>query len=80
MGGVFIAYLVLLKDSPVVKSPCVNWCEMHPQTGYCLGCFRTLDEIARWSSLSDDEQRAINLQLPLRKKPKSDNPSLSALP
>jgi predicted Fe-S protein YdhL (DUF1289 family) len=64
----------------VVKSPCVNWCEMHPQTGYCLGCFRTLDEIARWSSLSDDEQRAINLQLPLRKTPKSDNPSLSALP
>jgi uncharacterized protein len=53
---------------------------MHPQTGYCLGCFRTLDEIARWSSLSDDEQRAINLQLPLRKTPKSDNPSLSALP
>ncbi|MFY8183930.1 MAG: DUF1289 domain-containing protein [Polynucleobacter sp.] len=64
----------------MVKSPCVNWCEMHPQTGYCLGCFRTLDEIARWSSLSDDEQRAINLQLPLRKTPKSDSPSLSALP
>jgi predicted Fe-S protein YdhL (DUF1289 family) len=53
---------------------------MHPQTGYCLGCFRTLDEIARWSSLSDDEQGAINLQLPLRKIPKSDGSSSGQLP
>jgi predicted Fe-S protein YdhL (DUF1289 family) len=52
---------------------------MHPQTGYCLGCFRTLDEIARWSSLSDDEQAAINRQLPLRKTPKSDGSSSSPL-
>jgi predicted Fe-S protein YdhL (DUF1289 family) len=52
---------------------------MHPQTGYCLGCFRTLDEIARWSSLSDDEQRTINLQLPLRKTSQGNDPSLSPL-
>jgi predicted Fe-S protein YdhL (DUF1289 family) len=53
---------------------------MHPQTGYCLGCFRTLDEIARWSSLSEDEQGAINLQLPLRQTLQGDDPSLSPLP
>jgi predicted Fe-S protein YdhL (DUF1289 family) len=53
---------------------------MHPQTGYCLGCFRTLDEIARWSSLSEDEQRAINLQLPLRQTSQGDDPSLSPSP
>jgi predicted Fe-S protein YdhL (DUF1289 family) len=53
---------------------------MHPQTGYCLGCFRTLDEIAQWSSLSDDEQAAINLQLPLRKMPQSDGSSSNPLP
>jgi predicted Fe-S protein YdhL (DUF1289 family) len=53
---------------------------MHPQTGYCLGCFRTLDEIARWSSLSDEEQDTINRQLPLRKIPKSDDSLLSPLP
>jgi predicted Fe-S protein YdhL (DUF1289 family) len=52
---------------------------MHPQTGYCLGCFRTLDEIARWSSLSDDEQCAINLQLPLRKTSQGNDPSSSLL-
>jgi len=50
---------------------------MHPQTGCCLGCFRTLDEIARWSSLSDDEQTAINHQLPMRKNLKSDGASSS---
>jgi predicted Fe-S protein YdhL (DUF1289 family) len=53
---------------------------MHPQTGYCLGCFRTLDEIARWSSLSDDEQTAINLQLPLRQTSQGNDSSLSPLP
>jgi predicted Fe-S protein YdhL (DUF1289 family) len=52
---------------------------MHPQTGYCLGCFRTLDEIARWSSLSDDEQRMINRQLPLRKTSQGNDPSLNPL-
>jgi predicted Fe-S protein YdhL (DUF1289 family) len=52
---------------------------MHPQTGYCLGCFRTLDEIARWSSLSEDEQRAINFQLPLRQTSQGSDPSSSPL-
>jgi hypothetical protein len=26
---------------------------------YCLGCYRTLDEIIRWSNASDDERREI---------------------
>jgi predicted Fe-S protein YdhL (DUF1289 family) len=53
---------------------------MDPITGFCFGCSRTLDEIARWSTLSDDQQRAINQQLPLRKSPNSDSAPSTQLP
>jgi predicted Fe-S protein YdhL (DUF1289 family) len=26
---------------------------------YCLGCWRTLEEITRWGSMSDDEQATV---------------------
>jgi uncharacterized protein len=42
-----------------VKSPCVNVCQMDPRRGLCLGCKRTLDEIARWASMSDAERERI---------------------
>ena len=29
-------------------SPCVNICQINPETGYCIGCMRTIDEIAGW--------------------------------
>ncbi len=39
---------------------------MDPQRGVCLGCARTLDEIARWASMSDDERERIMAALPDR--------------
>jgi uncharacterized protein len=41
---------------------------MDPQRGVCLGCARTLDEIARWSSLSEKERISIMNGLAARKK------------
>jgi predicted Fe-S protein YdhL (DUF1289 family) len=32
---------------------------MDPATGWCVGCRRTLDEIAAWGTLDDDARRAI---------------------
>jgi predicted Fe-S protein YdhL (DUF1289 family) len=43
--------------SPGVESPCTNVCRMDGET--CIGCYRTLDEIVRWSAASDDEKRQI---------------------
>jgi predicted Fe-S protein YdhL (DUF1289 family) len=40
---------------------------MNPDTGLCEGCFRTLEQIAAWSGLSDDEKRAVLAQLPARR-------------
>ena len=49
-----------------VPSPCVSVCVMHPQTGWCEGCMRTLAEIGDWSRASDETKRQIWQQLPGR--------------
>ena len=33
---------------PIVESPCINVCSMNNATGYCEGCYRTIDEIQGW--------------------------------
>ena len=40
-------------------SPCVDICKLDVE-GVCLGCFRSRDEIARWSQLSDFARAFIN--------------------
>jgi predicted Fe-S protein YdhL (DUF1289 family) len=42
-----------------VKSPCNSVCKIDPATDLCMGCFRTLAEIAAWGEASEAEQRAI---------------------
>lgn len=42
-----------------VPSPCVNLCRMDPARGLCSGCWRSLDEIASWSHLSDTARREV---------------------
>ena len=32
----------------VVVSPCINVCSMNGATGYCNGCYRTIEEIQGW--------------------------------
>ncbi|NKC22265.1 DUF1289 domain-containing protein [Ochrobactrum oryzae] len=46
-------------DTTTIASPCILVCTIDPETGFCLGCARTLDEIARWSSMSADERLAV---------------------
>jgi predicted Fe-S protein YdhL (DUF1289 family) len=40
---------------------------MDEASGLCLGCARTLDEIASWSVIDDDAKRAIVAALPARR-------------
>jgi uncharacterized protein len=40
------------------KSPCKNVCELDPNTGLCLGCKRTIEEINNWN-LKDDKEKII---------------------
>jgi hypothetical protein len=50
-----------------MKTPCVKVCEMDAQRGVCLGCCRTLDEIARWGAMSDAERERVLATLPERR-------------
>ena len=50
----------------MIESPCIDVCTMDAASGLCIGCGRTLDEIARWDSFSDAERRAIMSVLPER--------------
>ena len=50
-----------------IESPCVNICEMHADTGLCVGCARTIDEIAGWSSGSAAWRDAVMAALPGRR-------------
>ena len=42
-----------------VASPCINVCTLDPATQVCLGCFRTIGEIAAWGGASNAERAAI---------------------
>ena len=46
-----------------MKSPCTKVCVMDAAGRYCLGCWRTLDEIAAWPGMSEEEQRAVAARL-----------------
>lgn len=51
-----------------MKSPCVKVCVMDPQRGVCLGCCRTLEEIARWTSMSEAERDSVMALLEQRRE------------
>jgi len=48
-------------------SPCINVCSLD-SAGYCVGCLRTGDEIARWLSMSAAQQWQLLAQLAERRK------------
>jgi len=50
-----------------IETPCIKGI-MDATSGLCAGCGRTLDEIARWGSMSETERSAILVQLPQRRK------------
>jgi len=50
-----------------ITTPCVKVCVVDGESGLCLGCFRTLEEIAGWSRLAQDRREAIVADLPSRR-------------
>ncbi len=48
-----------LETADGVPSPCQSVCRMEPDTGWCEGCLRTLDEITAWSRMDDAGKRAV---------------------
>ncbi len=52
---------------PAIATPCVKVCIVDGESGLCLGCLRSLPEIAGWSALSETERARVMAELPARR-------------
>lgn len=50
-----------------IESPCTKVCKVDPATRLCIGCLRSLDEIAAWSRMAPADRRRVMAELPLRR-------------
>ena len=48
------------------ETPCIAVCIIDPRTSLCLGCGRTLPEIARWQRMDSAERLAVMAELSAR--------------
>lgn len=64
------------------ESPCNKICTVDPGTRLCIGCLRSLDEIAAWGRMSPEERRAVTAVLPSRAYllERSDRPDRTPAP
>lgn len=42
-----------------VASPCIGVCTIDDMTGFCQGCFRTIEEIQGWWDLDNASKAAV---------------------
>jgi len=42
-----------------IPSPCIGVCSMNENTGYCYGCYRTIEEIQQWWDLNNRQKQAV---------------------
>ncbi|MFT6452695.1 MAG: putative Fe-S protein YdhL (DUF1289 family) [Halocynthiibacter sp.] len=50
-----------------IQSPCIDTCVIEPASRLCIGCLRSIDEIAAWGGMSDAARALIMAELPARK-------------
>ena len=50
-----------------VSTPCIKVCIVDGESGLCLGCLRTLSEIAGWGALAEAERTCIMDELAARR-------------
>ena len=62
-----------------MTSPCIKVCQMDPVRGVCIGCCRTLDEIARWSGMGEADQEKVLKELGERRR-RLDIPEIAVPP
>lgn len=69
---------------PQIITPCVKVCIIGDASGLCIGCLRTMTEIAGWTRLADAKRAAMMVTLPVRgerlKKPPPVHGLQTALP
>lgn len=53
-------------ETALIESPCVKICMLDAQRKLCVGCGRTVDEIARWAGMTPEDRRRVMHALPER--------------
>jgi len=46
-----------------IETPCIKVCVIDGESGLCMGCHRTLPEVASWAKLTDAARSAIMAEL-----------------
>lgn len=55
-------------DNPLpAPSPCIGLCVVDRATGYCMGCYRTSQEITQWAASTPRERLEILAALKTRR-------------
>jgi uncharacterized protein len=49
-----------------IVSPCIDVCDVDSTGQYCIGCGRSMDEIAAWLAMTADQRHIIMAELPAR--------------
>lgn len=62
---------MMMNPYRAILSPCIGVCVVDA-AGRCEGCLRTLDEIASWSLMGDDDRLRIMDALPEREAGRGD--------
>lgn len=50
----------------MIETPCIKVCTLDARSRLCLGCGRTIDEIAAWRTMSAAERKRVMDLLPAR--------------
>ncbi len=51
---------------PPISTPCVKICVVDPVSALCIGCGRSVEEIAGWTELSEPDRLAVMAGLEAR--------------
>ena len=50
-----------------ITTPCIKVCVVDGESGLCLGCYRSLQEVAAWQKLTEADRSSIMAELPARR-------------
>ncbi|MDC1171399.1 DUF1289 domain-containing protein [Alphaproteobacteria bacterium] len=62
-----------MDDSAQITSPCIGVCQINAKTKFCLGCWRSLREVAHWSRYTTTEKLAVLQDLRQRQQDAGEN-------
>ena len=50
----------------MLESPCKDICTQDQESGLCIGCGRTSEEIANWAVYTDEKKKQVLIDLESR--------------